>query len=383
MSDCSDIRDKMLELLYDELSVSERPQVEKHIAGCDSCKTEFAELQGVRQAYGALPDVAPPARVSAYVLAEAAKAAKSPKGIFGWLFSGVQSVGAHPGLAAAASLVLVVTVAGAMYWKNGTSMIAQPGATPAMERADANIPEAVSKDAPLEPKKVAPAEAFGDDKELDKVAVAKVSREEIAKKGRPVGLASKKQDRSLLKKQAEASMKQRVRKTKAKLARSLDGLERERAPGAAKPAVSKSAPSDRYREQVRQDGVMKNVLSEAEAVPQKKRSRKGTGYDEDAGLADEYGAEGLDESFAVEEKQKQEVSKPSSVTLKLHSQLRMALKKGNCKTALELGSRIRKEDVEYFNRAVSKDDAFSKCVVQSRAQEKKTGSSKKASKKKL
>jgi len=50
---CQTFREKLIDLVYDELPADERPAVEQHLAGCPGCR---AELEALRFARGALAD---------------------------------------------------------------------------------------------------------------------------------------------------------------------------------------------------------------------------------------------------------------------------------------------------------------------------------------
>ena len=42
---CTDIKDKLTDLLFEELTDEDRQLTEKHIQSCDSCKAEYDELR--------------------------------------------------------------------------------------------------------------------------------------------------------------------------------------------------------------------------------------------------------------------------------------------------------------------------------------------------
>jgi anti-sigma factor RsiW len=75
---CAEIKDRLVDYLYRELTAPERAAFEAHLSGCDACRAEVAAFEGTlartRGAMKAL-DEAPPARVRVAVLEAAARAA--------------------------------------------------------------------------------------------------------------------------------------------------------------------------------------------------------------------------------------------------------------------------------------------------------------------
>lgn len=117
MMQCKDIDDLMVDFLYQELDGERLEAWNNHVAGCARCSAEIQSLQRTRQALRALPEMEPSAAVSTRLLHEAGKrAAKATAaeggGFFDWLHRLVGPVMAHPAWAAAASLLIVVGVAG-------------------------------------------------------------------------------------------------------------------------------------------------------------------------------------------------------------------------------------------------------------------------------
>ncbi len=131
----------LLDLLYGELDADAAQVARSAIDADDDMRTELAEFQSLRGFMRALPDVEPPPAITAKLLHAAATgvpaapkvavaaadvgAAAGVGGFFAWLKRLFEPMMMHPGLAAAASLVLVVGLAGAMYL-SGKSQIAEP-----------------------------------------------------------------------------------------------------------------------------------------------------------------------------------------------------------------------------------------------------------------
>lgn len=134
MSKCKDIDAQMIDRLYNELAPDENARFDQHVQGCTQCRNELASLSQVRTLFRDLPELEPPAAGAAILMHEAgkrapARAAKAKNGdnigVLAWLTGWLQPVLAHPALAAAASLVLVATVAGSMYLR-GKPQYAKP-----------------------------------------------------------------------------------------------------------------------------------------------------------------------------------------------------------------------------------------------------------------
>jgi len=124
MLDCTKIDSLMMDWLYEELDESTTATFDQHVAGCAHCEGELASLQRTRSALKGLPEVEPPLALSNILLHEAAKSApvstaKGPlderDGLFTRFVAWFGPVLRHPGLAAAACLVLVAGVAGSLY----------------------------------------------------------------------------------------------------------------------------------------------------------------------------------------------------------------------------------------------------------------------------
>ncbi len=115
MMQCTDINELMMDFIYRELEVTREDEFRAHVASCSRCGAELASLERTRSALRELPDAEPPAAVTARLLHEAAK--RMPRaseeqhgGILSWLAGLFRPVMAHPGWAAAASLVVLVGV---------------------------------------------------------------------------------------------------------------------------------------------------------------------------------------------------------------------------------------------------------------------------------
>jgi hypothetical protein len=121
----------MMDWLYDELEPAERARFDEHVQDCTRCFDELASLAKVRTMFRDFPEMEPPAASAAVLMHEAGKRAPArargdqKEGLWAWLTGFFAPVLAHPALAAAASLILVVTVAGSLYMR-GKSQYAEP-----------------------------------------------------------------------------------------------------------------------------------------------------------------------------------------------------------------------------------------------------------------
>jgi hypothetical protein len=155
--------EKLVDLVYDELAGAELAALERHVESCEACGAELARLSGTRQVFSGLADRDPPAAVRASILEQAAsashvraaqaeaapKAAAAPGLWSRFVDRWLRPAMAHPALAAAATLVLILGVAGALRWQGGTmavERIAQPAAPSADELAEPSAAVADSID---------------------------------------------------------------------------------------------------------------------------------------------------------------------------------------------------------------------------------------------
>jgi hypothetical protein len=143
MISCHEIDDRMVDWLYGELDQHESSAIDAHLAQCQSCAAQAASLKRAREAFHALPEEEPPAALTAMLLHEAATArplARKPAeavtapSMWERFFRFFQPIAAHPGLAATASLVVVVAVAGALYLRKGVSMLESDASRPPAEK---------------------------------------------------------------------------------------------------------------------------------------------------------------------------------------------------------------------------------------------------------
>ncbi|HET9988803.1 MAG TPA: hypothetical protein VFQ65_09785 [Kofleriaceae bacterium] len=127
MLERQDIDALLVGALYGELSSAEQAQLTAHLESHPADRTALDDLKSVRARFTTSRifevQLDPPQAVSALLLQEAAR--RAPKQVIAtdkkesWFDRFVRSFIAHPAMAAAATLVLVVGVAGTIYLKGG------------------------------------------------------------------------------------------------------------------------------------------------------------------------------------------------------------------------------------------------------------------------
>lgn len=161
--DRQDIDALLIGALYGELTPADEARLTAHLESHPADKTALDDLKAARESVKASRifelQTEPPQAISAVLLQEAARRAprRAAAGSDGeresWFHRFVRSFAAHPAMAAAAMLVVVVGVAGTLYMKNG-DQFAEKTAAPEQvatdnTRADtaAATPTAVVSDA--------------------------------------------------------------------------------------------------------------------------------------------------------------------------------------------------------------------------------------------
>lgn len=121
---------------YGELTPAEQSRLAEHLESHPNDRAAIDQLQAIRNAVrdSAVRDsmIEPPQAVSALLLQEAARRAPKLAAVDrnpGWLAKLFSSFAAHPALASAASLVLVVGVAGTLYIRSGGDSLSAGGSS--------------------------------------------------------------------------------------------------------------------------------------------------------------------------------------------------------------------------------------------------------------
>ncbi len=380
MLDRQDIDALLVGALYGELSSADQERLTTHLEAHPADRNAFDDLKSAHQVIrGKVASsrifelqLEPPQAISAQLLQEAARRAPKLKpdevAREGWFSRFVHSFIAHPAMAAAATLVLVVGVAGSIYLKTGDKGIARP--TVAQESAPApaaqNQPDDRSR---------ANSETFGGaaaGSAADGVPVALAERDEqapgatgraaavttptpepahVAKAPAPrhaivtSGNVDKLQpqdfdDSRVLKDLGESNEKQEQRSEKKKGAPQLDGD----ATIAAAPS-SHAGPGGGGESSNARAGAANGALAAAPPPPPPppvQQSAKAA----TASKADD--AKPLDSNFAWAKDQ--------------HARVVALVKAGKCQDAAPLVSAIRGRDPDYYNSFVASDRALKPCM---------------------
>jgi hypothetical protein len=145
MGDRQDIDALLIGALYGELTPADEAKLAAHLESHPADKTALDDLKTARarvaesRIFEMQPE--PPQAISAVLLQEAAR--RAPRRAVGtegepresWFHRFVRSFAAHPAMAAAATLVLVVGVAGTLYMKNGDNFAEKTATTSANDVA--------------------------------------------------------------------------------------------------------------------------------------------------------------------------------------------------------------------------------------------------------
>ncbi|HEY4242746.1 MAG TPA: hypothetical protein VGM88_23180 [Kofleriaceae bacterium] len=116
--------------LYGELSPAEQARLDAHLESHPSDRTALSDMSrardAVRQSRLLEQQLDPPQSISALLMQEAARRAPKPAAE-GWFQKFMRSFVAHPAMAAAATLVLVVGVAGTVWLRTGSPGLVETG----------------------------------------------------------------------------------------------------------------------------------------------------------------------------------------------------------------------------------------------------------------
>jgi hypothetical protein len=137
--------EELVSLLYGELGAAEDADARARVSSDPDLAARMDGMRRVRDLFSVMEDEDPPPRLSAQLMAEAARsapraaapAASSGDGFWARLVSWLQPLTQRPALAAAASLVLVGGVAGVLYMRKGDDLTSSSRpAAPAAASAD-------------------------------------------------------------------------------------------------------------------------------------------------------------------------------------------------------------------------------------------------------
>lgn len=341
--------DALLALLYPE------PGNSPVVASYDDL-AEIEELRRVRALFREMPDEEPSAAVSNKLLALAAQHApakksdpEEQKGFFARLTDLFLPLAYHPGLAAAASLLLVAGLAGTLY-VSGKSQVAEPVA-----RSNAPRPEAATfadkslQNAPTPSDSAAPAAgapARGAD--IAKPKPAQSRRQPAPKKTSDVTVSRSSDARKLGAKEVEKDA------SKPTIVSPGQGSQ-------GKAAGPTPAPSPaRKRRPVAPDFSQDSPSGESlSPPPPASRDRS----DKRPAPSPAEGESGDDLVASEEPESSPAPQDPSAQAAKLHKQAIRAAKKGQCAKVKSIGQKIRKLSSAYYDRSFLSDQKLKACLA--------------------
>ncbi len=301
----------------------------------DVSAAELEEMQSLRALFRELPEEEPSPAVSNKLLAMAAQHAPVPKaarrGVFAWLSDILMPLMAHPGLAAAATLVLVVGVAGTLYVK-GNTKLAEPMATSASPSPNpASLPAAVPVLPPPVP--VVDETAVGEAKESAKAGL----RDSPVDLGRATGKPGP---------QKKERREQAPTKNDSK-------------PGGLLDSLAEDDSGSTYGSQRRRGAKKKSKDSAVPAKPRSVQAEKAPTTQAPSPSVDLEAQEvpEQDQDKTAERKAPEPVSRAAT----LHAQAIVAAARNDCKRVRQLSNKIRKLDSAYYDRTFLADDRLKAC----------------------
>jgi len=220
----------LVALLYGELEPDEAARTGARVEADPALSARLGEMRRVRELFSSMADEEPPNRLTAQLMAEAARSAPQARasaapaaeaGIWARFVSWLQPLVQRPALAAAASLVLVAGVAGVLYMKKGeelTSTAPEPSTASETTAQQATV-EATPPEAPPPVTAATPADTGsaegGAQGQADESAGAEIAtkesappaRESVRRKKAIGSVASDEKNRSFAKEPAKPALK--------------------------------------------------------------------------------------------------------------------------------------------------------------------------------
>ena len=110
--DCKHVNDNLVDYIYQELDAEELARIEGHLGECEACARELQAFERTRELMQQLPQPEPSASVTESLLREAGRAARAGAQPGPWerVRMGLRGLVAHPAMAAAVAVVLVLGV---------------------------------------------------------------------------------------------------------------------------------------------------------------------------------------------------------------------------------------------------------------------------------
>tara|TARA_R110002096_G_scaffold16898_4_gene57797 strand:- start:9110 stop:10387 length:1278 start_codon:yes stop_codon:yes gene_type:complete len=380
---------------------------------------ELGGMQSLRSLFKDLPDEEPSDAVTNKLMALAAQhapvPAKESKGVFAWFSDLFMPIALHPGMAAAATLVLVVGVAGTLYVK-GEAKMAQPDVesraeapadTAAEEPASATAPEERDFGAVTAPGDVG-AEAADGTLQLDDLDERNEPSED------PAVIAPKAEGRvgnssaigGLLNEKAadadKSDFKPAPKKTNRagaigasatgsayENAQGADGdssagrrvkdiVEAPSSPPSSSPRSSSPRSSSPRSSSPSSNAPLNDAPADAEPAREQERTKRGSAKPKPVvttkpsstppppprvvpASRDEQEESDDDEDAPSSQRKADKKKEVPSESVKLHNQAIAAAKSGNCQRVLSLGAQIRKLDSSYYDRTFLSDSRLTAC----------------------
>jgi hypothetical protein len=322
----------LVELLYGELDGAERDRAEARVAADPALASELDGLRALRgtlRTWGEASDAEPPGDLSGLLAAARASArpaavATEPAapGLWERLSRWMAPLLAHPGLAAAATLVLVAGVAGTLYVTGGSRM-AEPTAAPAQDQAPSEIA--------IAPEPAPPREA------PEAAAPATISEESAAPGGAASGAVADKRERAESKASAPDKPKER---RKRQAAEPTDDAE-----GAAAGTAGGEAFESEAAQPARDEAVAPTQAPAAAPPPPAKAPSPAPRPSSSAGDTAEPAAPGAGD------------------LARLTREARDAAARGDCARVRALSERVRALDAAYHARSFRGDKAIAPCLA--------------------
>jgi hypothetical protein len=423
--DCRQIEELMMDYLYQELDADQTSAYRAHLTTCASCGAQLAGYERTRLAVRELPDLEPPAEVTARLLQEAARrpvravepvgaaatvgargvAAAAPvegKGVWAWLSGWMQPILAHPGFATAAAVVIVGGIAGLLAMRGKLDLSAAPqAATPVSASAPAAADESRTEqlkdsleekgaNAPVTggPSETAPGSATAASPPPPPVGSTRLVQ---PKDGEALDYAgfvdadkARRQDSQAAEKKADRNLAAPA-PAPADAPRERAAAKRPMAPPSA--AAELDAPSSvgalgrggAANKEAAPVALPHETARPAKSAPAPKPSAQAESAadDESSEGSSAAGSMAGAPAPAAAAPPPAPATKAKSVAQtaqdneakKLHGQARMKANTGDCAAALKLRDRIYRVDPAYFERSVRNDADLGKCTARKKATE--------------
>ncbi len=335
---------------------------------------ELSGMQGLRSLFRDLPEEEPSDAVTNKLMAMAAQHAPTPaeesRGFFTWFHDLFQPVFGHPGFAAAATLVVVVGVAGTLYVK-GEGKLAEPTVASQAEdvsRAAPRGPETVlDQSKPMEEQAVAtgtvtpdPAAVPAPEPEPDLPSAEGAASIGGLAPAKESPVESRGGSGTSARGDYEFKSKAPNRKSRSSARGMADGLASERVvsgviDGNLDSVVASDEADDDAAEPVEVREELKAPRSAAPQRPKSKPLKKAS-----KGAKDVFSEPPPPPASSQKPGTSKNEDAPS-VSARFHAKAVAAAKRGDCEEVRALGNKIRKADSAYYDRTFLSDSRLSAC----------------------